>query len=222
MEDKVSWQEVILEYLKENLLFVGLTLGGLILMGVGLWQYLRIEPEPKVEFVSSSEAEVKGASNTQDQIAIDVEGEVQKPGVYHLKNGVRLQDGLIAAGGLSPQADREYVAKKLNQAQKLTDGMKIYIPKIGEASSNKLLATTEAADEASTPELIADTIEENSGIININSASEKELDTLPKIGPVTAKKIISGRPYAVVEDLVSKKILGQKTFDGLKDKIVAQ
>jgi competence protein ComEA len=59
-------------------------------------------------------------------------------------------------------------------------------------------------------------------LININSASADTLDTLPKVGPITAQKIISGRPYSSKDELVSKKILTQKTFEGLKDKITVE
>jgi competence protein ComEA len=59
------------------------------------------------------------------------------------------------------------------------------------------------------------------GQININSASEKELDNLPAIGAVTAQKIIAGRPYGSVEELLQKKIVGKKAFEQIKDKIMA-
>src|SRR3989344_4064277 len=66
-------------------------------------------------------------------IFIDIEGAVVKPGLYKLPHDSRIQDSLIAAGGLSVLADREYIAKNLNLATKLTDGAKIYVPAIGEA-----------------------------------------------------------------------------------------
>jgi competence protein ComEA len=58
-----------------------------------------------------------------------------------------------------------------------------------------------------------------SGVININSATESELDKLSGVGPVTAQKIIDGRPYSNLSDLVAKKILTQKAFDKIKDQI---
>ncbi len=56
-------------------------------------------------------------------------------------------------------------------------------------------------------------------LININTASESQLDTLPGIGPVTAQKIIVGRQYGSIDELLSKKVVGAKVFEQLKDKI---
>lgn len=58
-----------------------------------------------------------------------------------------------------------------------------------------------------------------SGLIGINSATEKELDTLSGIGPVTAQKIVGNRPYASINELLDKKIVGSKVFSQIKDKI---
>jgi competence protein ComEA len=148
---------------------------------------------------------------------VDVEGQVQKPGVYKVSDGARLQDALIAAGGMSSIADREYISKHLNLAQKVVDGGKIYIPGIDEKTTDTPVSIDSDSNISST-----NTLGDNSGLININSSSAEQLDTLPKVGAVTAQKIISGRPYISTDELVSKKILGQKTYDGLKDKITAE
>ncbi|OGY23252.1 MAG: hypothetical protein A2172_02675 [Candidatus Woykebacteria bacterium RBG_13_40_15] len=58
--------------------------------------------------------------------------------------------------------------------------------------------------------------------ININTATEKELDSLPGIGPVRAEKIIENRPYESIEDLLNKKVLGEATFENIKDKIATE
>jgi len=65
-------------------------------------------------------------------ISIDIEGAVQNPGLYSVSSASHLQDGLIASGGLSANADRDWISKNLNLAENLTDGIKIYIPRIGE------------------------------------------------------------------------------------------
>ena len=59
-------------------------------------------------------------------------------------------------------------------------------------------------------------------LIDINSATQKELDALPGIGEARAKAIIKGRPYKGKDDLVHKKIIPQSTYDGIKDKIIAK
>jgi len=60
------------------------------------------------------------------------------------------------------------------------------------------------------------------GLIDINTASEKDLDALPGIGEARAKAIIKGRPYKGKDDLVKKKIIPQSVYDGIKDKIIAK
>lgn len=220
MEEKPSRQEVILEFIKKNLLFVGLIFFGVILMLIGLFQYLASKNDTSdIEFTSSESqtTDIKGVSTTS-KVSVDVEGKVLHPGVYSLLEGSRIQDALIAAGGLSSSADRVYVSKHLNQAQKVIDGGKIYIPAVGEIQPANI---TVDANDTTMSNSSASTVESN-GMININTASESELDALPKVGPVTAKKIISARPYSNINELVSRKVLGQKTFDGLKEKILAE
>jgi competence protein ComEA len=219
MEEKVdsSLSERAIIFLKSNVLFVGLVILGLILFTVGFFQYISSRNSSgDVEFVAA-DADVKGASASSTFISVDVEGQVQKPGVYRVIDVARLQDALIAAGGMSQSADREYISKHLNLAQKVIDGGKIYIPGI-----NEDITDTSVVNNISSNQEAGSTLGDNSGLININSATAEELDTLPKVGAVTAQKIISGRPYTSIEDLVNKKILGQKTYDGLKDKIMVE
>jgi competence protein ComEA len=128
-----------------------------------------------------------------------------KPGVYKLSQDARMQDAFISCGGLSSSADRNWVAKNINLAVKLTDGAKIYIPKLGEQTSSSSSYSSGVALTSS--------------LININSASEQELDSLSGVGPATATKIINSRPYGSINDLLDKKIVGSKVFQTIKDKI---
>jgi len=144
----------------------------------------------------------KQATSSAD-IFVDVSGAVLKPGVYKLAYGSRVADAINTAGGFSSSADSNFISKSLNLAQKLSDGAKIYIPQKGE--SGQALGTAQSSLD--------------SGLVNINSASLDQLDALPGIGPATAQKIISGRPYSRVEELLEKKIVGASTFEKIKDKI---
>lgn len=148
----------------------------------------------------------EAASSDRSNIFVDVEGAVLKPGVYKLTAEARIQDALIAAGGLSQEADREYVAKMINLAAKISDGAKIYVPKVGESSTSSIGSAGGVAGSVA-------------GLININMASQSELESLPGIGPVTATKIIDNRPYSSIDDLLTKKIVGQKVFGEIKEKI---
>jgi competence protein ComEA len=110
----------------------------------------------------------------------------------------RVHDALVAAGGLTENADR----KAVNLAAKIADGQKIYIPAIGESPVQVLGSTVSGSSGT-----------DGSGLVSVNNASQSELESLPGIGPVTSQKIIDGRPYSSIEDLVSKKVVGQKTYD---------
>lgn len=215
MEEDESITSRVKEFIFRNLLFVGLLLFGAILCLVGGYQYLGAR---------SSASEVKFITNQPEptnttSITVDVEGEVNNPGVYKLEGEPRVSEAIAIAGGFGKNADQEYISKNVNQAQKIADGAKIYIPAVGEIdSSQKVLGTTNTDKTV----VVQSTSSQNNGLININNASLEELDTLPKVGPVTAQKIVDGRPYGSIEELVSKKVLTQKTFDGLKDKIIAQ
>lgn len=222
MEEKDSRLDIIIDFIKHNVLFVTLIVAGLILVFVGVVNYLNSKNKSAdIQFISSSES-VKGTSDLVAKISVDIEGQVKKPGVYALPEGTRIKDAISSAGGLSNDADHEYVSKRLNQAQKLIDGAKIYIPAVGEItkeSSNNGLGAQPLTGVETLESTSQDTV---SGLININSASMDSLDTLPRIGPVTAQKIVNGRPYGTIEELVGKKILTQKTFEGLRVKIIAQ
>ncbi len=204
----MDFQTVLDKYsplLRKHLIPIVLGFAGLIFLGYGLISLIGprkgnsdITFEPGDVASSSAKMEVK--------IFVDVEGAVIKPGIQNLASSARMQDALISAGGLSQEANREWVSKNLNLAAKLTDGAKIYIPKAEEAV---------AASSVSNTTLSVTT----SGQININTANEKDLDTLPGVGPVTAQKIISSRPYSSIEDLLNKKVVSSKVFSQIKDKI---
>ena len=137
---------------------------------------------------------------------VDVSGAVVRPGVYSLASDARIQDALIAAGGLSDLADRDWVTKKLNLANKLADGVKIYIPDKSQNSSPVVVGSNIPSQNE--PDLL-----------NINTANASELDKLPGIGPVTAQKIIDNRPYGTIDEFRQKKVVSEKVFNQIKDSI---
>jgi competence protein ComEA len=181
----------------------------LVVLGIGL---LLLGGFQLISHLSNSSSEVvfeepSGAPVPQEKIEADIEGAVLKPGVYELSPDSRWVDALAKAGGLSEEADRDYVQKSINLAQKVSDGVKIYIPRVGEevlTSGNTTNGTTVS-----------------SSVININTASAKDLDSLPGVGAVTAGKIIDSRPYATTEELVSKKVVGEAEFEKIRDQISA-
>jgi len=178
-----------------------LGLAGLILMGIGVLTIFGFQQkEPAIEIISSQD-ETKSGS-----IFIDLQGAVEKPGVYEMPINSRLNDLLILAGGLSSGADREWIETNLNLAQKLVDGAKIYIPERSEA--------LRSFDEGGQVKSV-------SNKININQASLTQLDSLWGIGEKRAADIVKNRPYQTVEELVKRKIIPQNVYERIKDEVVA-
>lgn len=203
-------QELISRYLplaRKHWLLLSLGALGMIFFVYGLIG-LFVSGRSASEDIIFESNSVKSASTEAITIAVDIEGAVVKPGLYKLPQGSRIQDSLISAGGLSASADRNYVSKNLNLATKLTDGAKIYIPFLGEAVSNNGV-------------LNSANIQSTGGLININNASQAQLESLQGIAQARARDIIAGRPYSSVDELLSKKIVGAKVFDQIKDKISA-
>ncbi len=190
--------------LKQHRIPTALSVVGLIFLVYGLISSIASSNSgAPLVFDDQNTASVSAKIKTL-QILVDVEGAVVKPGVYSLSPDARIRDGLIAASGLSSDANREWVAKNINLAGKLVDGGKIYIPTVGQD--------------------VKGMVSQNSGQsiidgININTASLAELDSLSGIGPVTAQKIIDNRPYTDVQELLNKKIVSKSVFEKIKEKI---
>lgn len=156
---------------------------------------------------------VSGEMTTRG-IVVDVAGAVVKPGVYTLPVGSRVDDALTAAGGLTKNADTVYVTKVFNRAAKLVDGGKIYVPKVGEDETSYIVGTT--IQKGDTSHIVSGSV---SGLVSINRASQSDLESLSGIGPATATKIISGRPYQTINEVVSKKAMSQSLYDKLKSQL---
>lgn len=185
----------------------------LVLAGIGIFLFI-ISISLVVKSQRESEPlffQEEATSSAKRKIRVDIQGEVLTPGVYELPEGSRIIDALAIAGGLSEKADREHISKTLNRAAKVVDGGKLYIPSTGETSTSqsKNLSTLGSVSTLGT----------TSKTISINNASQKELETLSGIGPVTAGKIMAGRPYQTIEELKEKKIVGTKLFEKIKDLI---
>jgi competence protein ComEA len=141
------------------------------------------------------------------EVFVDVGGAVMKSGLYKLGGGARVNDALVAAGGLSEKADRDWFLKNINLAQKVSDGSKIYIVFKGESQSVGVVSGGQVAGTTVTSK------------INVNIASVTELDKLWGVGPATAEKIINGRPYSSVEELKTKKVLKSNVYERIKDEV---
>ncbi len=150
---------------------------------------------------------------TPAPIKVHVFGAVNDPGVYDLSLDSRVQDAIFAAGGFTSDAQMEGV----NLAAKLQDGDQVQI------SPQRTSAISATGSESS-----QNTGGESTGVstltvININTASQAELETLPGIGPVTAEKIIEYRQlngnFSTVEGIQKVSGIGPATFEKIKDQI---
>jgi competence protein ComEA len=183
---------------------MGLIFLGIVLIGVGTLTFLLTnQKEPEIEIYPVDDQAAADAA-----FFIDLEGAVIKPGLYEMPVDARLNDLLVRAGGLSAEADQEWVEKNLNLAQKLSDGVKIYIPRQGETATGFNTGGQAAGASAGL-----------TGKININTASADQLDSLWGIGEARAAAIIEGRPYQSVEELKTKKIIPGNVYERIKDEV---
>lgn len=162
----------------------------------------------------SRERESDGSSHkdtAESEVYVDVDGAVASPGVYRLKDGARVAQAIDAAGGLTPEAD----VTGLNRASKVADGQKIYVPKVGEQQ------TIAAGDGADGGAVAASGAKDAAALVNINTASAAELQTLSGIGPSMAQSIIDERtkngPFVSVDDLMRVSGIGEKKLAKIKD-----
>ncbi len=147
------------------------------------------------------------APPTLSPVRVYVSGAVVTPGVYTLSPKSLVNDALQAAGGATAEADLE----KINLAQEVRDQQQIHVPRKGEAAPQQPAPGPDSPLEKK---------------ININTATLTDLDTLPKIGPITAQHILDYRtkngPFKKIEDLKNVSGIGDATFEGLKDLITVE
>ncbi len=160
---------------------------------------------------ASSDDESSAKSSSAAEVYVDVDGAVVRPGVYRLKDGARVSQAIDAAGGLTAEAD----VTGLNRASKVADGQKIYVPKVGEQQAAAAVGGAESS-AATTPGAGS-----SSELVNINTASAAELQTLSGIGPSMAQSIIDERTkngaFASVDDLMRVSGIGEKKLAKIKD-----
>lgn len=149
-------------------------------------------------------------AETEDQlVTVDVKGAVKKPGVYQLQSNSRVHDALEKAGGLTDEAD----LKSVNQAQKLSDEAVVYVAKVGE---NAVDVTTSAPASAT-----SGTGQAKSALVNLNTATEADFQTISGIGQKRAQDIIAYREangrFKSVDELKNVSGIGAKTLEKLKE-----
>ncbi|GAA2063314.1 ComEA family DNA-binding protein [Leifsonia soli] len=148
------------------------------------------------------------------RLLLHVTGAVRDPGIVDLPAGSRVLDAVAAAGGAADGAD----IAALNLARPVADGEQLVVPRVGDpppaggAGAGGVASGSGSAGSASGAPL------------NLNTATPAELETLPRIGPALAQRIVDWRAangrFGAVSDLMKVSGIGQKLFDGLKDRVV--
>lgn len=157
-----------------------------------------------------------------EKIVVYIIGSVQNPGIVELNVDSRVSDAVEASGGLLENAD----VSKINLAYKLEDGQKITIPSINdktdEDSSYEDYISNDPGNMIS-QNPSSSTSESNTQKVNINTATQTQLETLPGIGPSTASKIISYRnengKFKSIEDIKNVSGIGDSKFENIKENI---
>ena len=212
--------ENVLEKIKQYKLALVIALIGLVIAG-----FMMLQREQKQEnniqqlmeqtsYSSSSTTEKSKQRSESDQgdksegmVTVDVKGAVKKPGVYQLESSSRVHDALLKAGGMTDEAD----LKSINQAQKLVDEAVVYVAKVGE---NVVDVTTNTNASTATSQAKA-------GLVNLNTATEADFQTISGIGQKRAQDIIAYREangkFKSVDDLKNVTGIGAKTLEKLKE-----
>ncbi len=160
----------------------------------------------------------------EKMIYIEISGAIKKPDVYRVPSGTRLYELIDKAGGLSSEADSGYIARNYNMSKLVADQEKIYMPTKDDIANGIFIEPKERvlaySEEEPSDEQINDqqsTGNDQDLTISLNISTQEELETLPGVGPVTANKIINGRPYSTVDELLSRKIVNSSTFEKIRE-----
>jgi competence protein ComEA len=157
--------------------------------------------------LESASSQTPAPSQAADgELVVDIEGGVAHPGIARLPPGSRVADAIAAAGGYADSADLAAAARTLNLASELTDGAQVYVPRLGDVAGG----TGTGSGGASS----------GGGLVDLNHATESELDALPGIGPVTVGKIVAAReeqPFQTLDELVNRNVMTSAQLDKIRD-----
>lgn len=173
---------------------------GVVAAGILGFARLRAPDSQRVAIVEET---VAPAPTPESLIVVDVAGAVASPGVYRLPTGSRIADALIAAGGMTGEAD----LAALNKAAPVRDGQRIYVPRPGE--------TVPAGSAGSDAQLKLD----------LNHATASDLEALPGIGPTIAARIVrsrSGHPFTRIEELQTRGLVSARVFADIRELITTR
>ena len=151
-----------------------------------------------------------------EQVVVHVVGQVARPGLVRLRPGARVADAITAAGGATKRAD----LAALNLARPVTDGEQVHVPRPGETP---LAPQGPGPPGPASGGAAGGGVEAGDGLVNLNSADQATLETLPGVGPVLAQRILEWRSehkrFTSVEELREVSGIGDKVFASLQPKV---
>ena len=211
---------------KKIILTVGIIIALIVMyiiyQNAGSKNNIDFDEEILVSGNSTKDDSTKGKTeeNLEDleEIIVHIAGAVNAPGVVRLKEGDRIEDAINLAGGLKENAD----ISKVNFAFILEDGVKIIIPeKEKEINEDLKIISEDAGDNIVLKE--DSKFNNETTLVNINKATEEELEQLSGVGPSLANKIIEYRKnngkFSNIEDLKNVSGIGESKFEAIKDSI---
>jgi len=199
-------------FFNKKLLFISIFL--IILISIFIYSYTK---DSSSDFILTNDLYISSTPENVieeiSQIIVHVAGEVINPGLVTLAENSRIDNAISAAGGVTELAD----VSKINLAYVLQDGQKIYIPSIYDEEELVYIEVS-AGDN-----IVIPTESPQSNLINLNTATQAELQTLPGVGESTAKKIIDYRTkngkFKQIEDIMNVSGIGEAKFNAIKDNI---
>lgn len=189
---------------------VALALGGVALVGVLWWRSGPAPPPTGATVAVPADGPTTAtAEPTPGVLVVHVTGAVVRPGLVELVDGSRVSDAVAAAGGVRPDA----VVEAVNLARQVVDGEQLRIPVAGEV----VVATDPGPSSVG---LLPD------GRVDLNLATEADLETLPGVGPVLAERIVAHReehgPFTSAGQLRDVSGIGERTFQALADLVAVR
>jgi len=154
---------------------------------------------------------------TPAPVRVYVTGAVVTSDVYFLPAGSIVKDAIAAAGGLTPEADRE----RINQALELKDQQQIHVPRVGEGDPPPPIQGGPANEPAGGSSSAG-----SNGFINLNTATLEQLDSLPGIGPAIAGRIIDYREnsggFNAIDEITQVSGVGEATLAKFRDSVTVE